>query len=464
MKRNPKLTKDYPFNYGYTWAPAVADDLPLAQMMVTPAKPGVGFTSREKVINTHKFLQKTALGQKITYNALRGDLTKIGVPADKIKFPGIEALDESDFCLYNQADVAMVSKTGKAIRDKVRAHSYVIQDSGGFQLVSGVCDFIDPHDVAKKHTLYADSGVSLDLPVSGVPGKKFALATAQMLAANTKIILEDVAPDVKIMNVCHGATLDIRNAYLDIVTKNPAHSLCIAGLRRSAVHNGDTFDRTSPVAFASHILLAMLKTQKLYQHYHVLGVATHWQMALMALAAAVHQKIVTSDSASHSLSAKSGLLLYYQGEYSVTLQGREANIYHATYCGCPMCHSVRDHLWYKIGPHWMSMIHNVYALLRNAKVFNEVAKTAVAKNYDAPHTVKEFLRNIPDLHHKHHNSFLRAVSLIYKTTKISELKALPEDPKTNALFASSKAESSVVPDRMLSILRAYEKFHKKKWL
>ena len=44
------------------------------------------------------------------------------------------------------------------------------------------------------------------------------------------------------------------------------------------------------------------------------------------------------------------------------------------------------------------------------------------------------------------------------------LKALPEDPKTNTLFAAQAAKTSVVPPRMFGILHAYEKFHKKKWL
>ena len=189
ISRNTSLDKDYPIKVGYAWAPAVIDDYPLAQLHVTYTKHLTGIVEREKTVLGMRFYQKTALGRKLTYNALRGNLRKLGVPADQIQWPGREVIRQTKFSLYNQADVGNESARGKVARDLVRKDSYVLQDSGGFQLVSGVEDFIDPLLVARKHSLYADSGVSLDLPVSGITDKKFALAAAAMLAANTKKIL-----------------------------------------------------------------------------------------------------------------------------------------------------------------------------------------------------------------------------------------------------------------------------------
>lgn len=462
ISRNTSLDKDYPIKVGYAWAPAVIDDYPLAQLHVTDTKHLTGIVEREKTVLGMRFYQKTALGRKLTYNALRGNLRKIGVPADQIQWPGREVIRQTKFSLYNQADVGNESARGKVARDLVRKDSYVLQDSGGFQLVSGVEDFIDPLLVARKHSLYADSGVSLDLPVSGITDKKFALAAAAMLAANTKKILENTHSNVKVMNVCHGATIDIRGAFLDVVTKEPAHSLCIAGLRRAATNSDADFDRSSPVAFASHIVFAMLKTEKLYHHYHVLGVATPWQMALIALIANLHQKIVTSDSASHSLSAKSGILIDYAQQQAFKNSGYTVNSYSQLYCSCPMCYTLKDSLWYKIGASWMPAIHNIYTLLRSADTFDHLAKVLLAEKATDQVISRELLLNSPKLPPAVVNDFQKAVKLVMHTSKASQVKSLPESAPMGGLFQQKSA--SKVPPRFVEILHSYEKYHKAKWI
>lgn len=463
LERTTKYDKGYPMEVGYAWAPAVIDDFPLAQMHRKPAPYGIGVSEKSKSVNGTLFYQKTALGHTLTYNALRGNIhTNLGIAKDKIKWPGKKAIKATKFSLYNQADVATESVKGKAIRDLVRKDSYVLQDSGGFQLVSGVADFVDPLQVARKHTLYADSGVSLDLPVSGVNDKAFALATAQMLIANTRVILTNVPPQVKVMNICHGATLEIRGAYLDAVIKEPAHSLCIAGLRKAATSHENDFDRSSPFAFASHILLAILKTEKIYQHYHVLGVATPWQMALIALIAHQHQKIVTSDSASHTLSAKSGLLLDYAERSAYKSLGRHITSYSQMYCSCPMCYELKDSLWYKVGAHWMPAIHNMYALLRIGEKFDHLAQVLLHENLAEPVIVKHLMRNLPGLPHKVSHDFQRAVRLIRNTTKVEQLRNLPEGGKNIGLFAGAAKEK--ISPRQIEVVQKYEKYHNAKWL
>lgn len=462
LDRDTSLDKDYPIKAGYAWAPAVIDDYPLTQLYTAKAPLNVGLTEKQKAVKGMIFYQKTALGRSLTYNALRGNLKKLGVPQDKIKWPGKQVIKQTKFSLYNQADVGNESARGKVVRDMVRKHSYVLQDSGGFQLVSGVEDFIDPLLVARKHTLYADSGVSLDLPVSGLTDKKFVLAAASMLVANTKKILENVPSQVRILNVCHGATIEIRSAFIDAVIKEPGHSLCIAGLRRAATNTDAEFDRSSPVAFASHILFTLLKTEKIYQHYHVLGVATPWQMAIIALIANLHQKIVTSDSASHSLSAKSGLLLDYAQQQAFKNTGYKINSYSQMYCSCPMCHELKDSLWYKVGASWMPAIHNIYTLLRSADTFDHLTKVLLAEKVKSPLIAKELLMNSPKLPPSLVNDFHQAVKLIMTTTSAAQIKNLPESSKVGALFTQQTI--SKVPPRFVEIVKAYEKYHNKKWL
>jgi len=463
LERDHKLDKNYPFEFGYAWAPAVIDDFPFMEVSVRDTST-LGITEKSKTINGALYYQKTMLGRAITFNGLRGSLTAVGVKKEDIHHIGRQFIETSHFALYNAMDVGHNSKRGKEIRDDVRARTYVLQDSGGFQLVSGREDFIDPKMLAVKHSLYADSGVSLDLPVSGITDKKFALIAAKMLIANSKVLRDNMDKRARLMNVCHGATLEIRSAFLDQITKEPMQSLCIAGLRKSAVGVEKGFDRTTPLAFASHILLAMLKTERTYKHYHVLGVATPWQMAIISLIANLHQKIVTSDSASHNLSGLGGLLIDYANETSHSLEGRLVKRKNKAYCSCPMCYIFQDYPWYKIGPSWAPSVHNGFALLRYARLFDHLAKLALHDKLESGAISGLMLQNIEALPPTISQSFRKAVHLILQTTKIAQLKEMPMDARNVGLFGGAPQGSDKVSDRYIKIVKTYQDYHGQKWL
>lgn len=463
LKRDHKLDKDLPFKYGYAWAPAVIDDVPFMALSVQKTDV-LGITVKKKVVKGSLYYQKTLLGRKVTYNGQRGSLTAVGVDPKKVIHIGRRFVESTNFALYNAMDVGQNSKRGKEIRDDVRARTYVLQDSGGFQLVSGREEFIDPLMLAEKHSLYADSGVSLDLPVSGVTDREFALVAARMLIANTKVLLENTDPKARIMNVAHGATLSIRSAFIDMVIREPAHSLCIAGLRKSATQVEKGFDRTTPLAFASHILLSMLKTEKIYPHYHVLGVATPWQMAIISLIANLHQKVVTSDSASHNLSGLGGLLVDYGNETSHSLAGRLVTRKNKLYCSCPMCYTFQDYPWYKIGPSWAASLHNGFSFLRYARLFDHLGKMVIDKKMTSGEISKVMLENIEALPPAVIQSFRKAVHLILATKNWKQLKDMPEDPKSLGLFGVQKRGAEKVSPRFVEVIKKYEKYHNQKWL
>ena len=142
--------------YGYYWAPAGMEQLYLSYLSKRPS---------EVYTPTHE----TKKVGKVLVHILEGFGTRL-LSSRKLKFkhepyaPGREVLKLTKFGLYNAQDQNL--KSTHHMADELAKLCYRIQDSGGFQLFTGVKEFIDPVELVKYHDAFADSGVSLDLPSS----------------------------------------------------------------------------------------------------------------------------------------------------------------------------------------------------------------------------------------------------------------------------------------------------------
>lgn len=285
-----------------------------------------------------------------------------------------------------------------------------------------------------------------------------------MLASNSTVLKDGAHKHLRLFNVGHGATLALRKAWLDIAMREPLDALCIAGLRATAISSSDAMsDRTTPSAFVSHVLFSMLYTESKYDNYHVLGVATPWQMGLLALIARLHQKVITSDSASHILSGKSGLLLNYsQSNYK--LGGRLSQNFGFCACACPMCSYVGHHYWQHSGPSWISAVHNGYALREVAITMNSIADAALAEKWPVHKISKAFIANSykSNIPPGFINALDRSILTAMNTTKISSLKEVHQRVEKHSLF-STPASSVDRKEVFLKVIRKYEAYFKKRF-
>ncbi len=462
MKRNKSLDKkSYP-KVGYYWVPAsIEGSSPTMSVGVTPikdknAKRDITYkvTKDEK---TRRFVYSVRTPTTVVQFSTKGSLIK---GHEQTYHLGKSLYEDLDFSLYGVAEAPAKKFSEK--RDLIRSKSHVIQDSGGFQLATGVEEFLDPLHVAKMHSLYADSGVALDIPTFGTKDQRFLAATAKMQRYNSKVLREHTDKAVKLMNVCHGITLDLRSSYLkEILKGEPLDSLCVGGLRQTAVTSSTSY--ITPLRFVTHVLLSLFTTSKLYEHYHVLGVASDWQMSLLAIISDVHQKVITSDSATHVLSSKSGLLLQYAGQQTSTSKiGTDLEIFNNTRCSCKACCAVQYEYIYKKFT-TLGAFHNLFALQQQGRVYDGLAK-AYSRKLDSSKLSDILLRNLKSLGTTAADKadFRKAVNLCLNAKSISDLKSVNESGGSQSvLFGSGQTKDKL--EFLMSILRRYESYHKTKF-
>lgn len=345
------------------------------------------------------------------------------------------------YAMYNAWEAP--KRKHSVTRDKVRDNAFIVQDSGGFQLHVGRVDFIDPLEVMRQHNIYADTGVGLDIPLYGVVDPRFVSATAKILALNNKVMDKARHPEVSLMNVSHGMTLKSRVEFLDICMKEPLQSLCIGSVK-SSIGN-----EMKPTRFVAHIMTSIFHTEKNYQHYHVLGVSTRWQMALIALIAKKTGKTITSDSSTYAKGAFNGRMFSYSGQDVLIGKPRHPSL-STLNCGCPACQLVGYEGPYRATGQLM-MIHNLWSLAKTAKNYNYLAQ-----NYDPD---KWYFEEVPH-QDKHKHEIRAAIKIIREAKNVSDLMKMTRDKQYDqgGLFANPATLSADLK-RKLVVIREYEKYH-----
>jgi len=432
---------------GFYWAPAAMEKLYHIGLLKVPSPVYVPLPVAKKVPAGHKcsLYVLDGFNQRIIYS------TRLNPKGSW--YPGREILKEASFGLYNAQEKSFKASYFKEARN-LGALCHRIQDSGGFQLFTGVTDFIDPVALTKVHDEFADSGVSLDLPLSLTRDVDTVRAGARMLAANSATLLKERKGSWNLMNVSHGLTPYLRAEWQKIALKEPLDSLCIAGLRGSIDNKALG---ANPVALAVHMLVGMLHPND-YRHYHLLGLSSTIGMFLAALIANLHQKVVTSDSTTYLNGQQFG---HYIGGTLRPAQGNFARLS----CSCPACAFTSYEYWMQDHPYLLS-VHNAFAIQRQCETLNGLARMTLAQKLTAPQTVRLLFDSGIGINRIFQRSMLQAVDLLLNTTSYKaaiHVDYHAKGTKTNTLFGGVPA----VPEnneRQHKIIRSYESYHGKKFL
>ena len=434
---------------GYYWMPAATDEVSCFRNIAVLETKNTQFGSRRiKVQNGEKapmvFVMKNPT-QTVWASAKP-------LPESVINKPGVKLYDfgfndgrpylaqNVKFAMYNASTAASKHMD---VRDRIRKSTYVVQDSGGFQLFVGKLDFLSPTEVVKRHNQYADVGVGLDIPGYGITDSKIVDATARVLAANNLEMLKHRDPKVQLMNVSHGMNIEQRIRYLEIVmAEAPLDSLCLGSVKTNI---GERF--MNPERFVGHVLAAILVSQKVYHHYHILGIGTRWQIALLALLAVKFKKLITSDSANYAKTAFNGQYLSY-GYSNFPLGKPRGDLvsYQPLRCGCPACSVFKYVETYRNAAE-LTIAHNFWSASQSAKDYNEMAHIDPEGRWlltEVPwfDVLKVRMR--------------RALTILNETNSIEDLHRIHKSKAENnagGLFAVSEE------DRRIQIIRNYERHH-----
>lgn len=214
--------------------------------------------------------------------------------------------------------------------DETWAH--IIADSGGFQLSTGVADFLDPVEVIKTHNSVCSHGIALDIPFPVLSREDVPLLqrAAAIQNKNTRVFLKHKRESLHLMNVFHGPNLYLLDKYRESVEQEDLNRVALGGVVRADLNT------------LILRLLHMITSGKKYRQYHALGVSGVERWVLLSyLAHRVDVPLITSDSTTY---IKHGFNLEVNDPnrlcYGLDLRGRHNTVLERQQrlnCNCPVC-------------------------------------------------------------------------------------------------------------------------------
>lgn len=283
---------------------------------------------------------------------------------------------------------AGIRKKGSFVNDGKLIQS----DSGGYQMLTGRADWIDPLDLAKWYSDNCDEGITLDIPIPEPHlDEEFLMRSAAVQVENTRILQANLPEDFHLFNVVHGSADDSVKHFREYVERDgPDDYLCVAGVYRNDV-----------LQSMNRLVKQLLDEDfKSYKQYHVLGVYSPVMLIPIIRFAALMRKqgrtfTISSDASTPVYTATNRMIHLQRAHYKSAERlavGRASNVvapvtnpYRHLPCGCPVCSAIKyvdviSHLDDSIIPH-MLITHNMIEIDRWVKMVLHHAQTLDAKDF-----------------------------------------------------------------------------------
>jgi len=284
--------------------------------------------------------------------------------------------------------------------DKLAIENTIYGDSGGFALLSGAKDFINPVDVADWYSHYVNKGMALDVPLAVGSPSDYLEKTAMIQVKNNEIML-DRCENVELYNVCHGFTVDQKRRYIDIVDNDRMKSWALG-----SIYYGNVFDLI-------HGIFSVL-TYKEAKSYHVFGVANTKILPILAWIGKYYN--ITSDSSTPLQSGRSTVYFTALDHALKKLRvGRtdnkllfSKNNFPLLPCSCNICNALRtSELFVKSNLscvfHIVCILHNINVMAKYTDIWNNLAKES---------TLSEYKKILDKTYQRHSLFWKRAVDYI----------------------------------------------------
>ncbi|QJT70972.1 TGT domain-containing protein [Vibrio phage vB_VcorM_GR7B] len=213
--------------------------------------------------------------------------------------------------------------------------SKIISDSGGFQILMGRTEYIDPLQIIQWYNENVDVGLILDIPTFvNKDGLLDRLARIQQ--KNTQIMLDNKRDTLELMNIFHGHTPEDVRKFREI-TEHPD----INRLAFGASYLDTVMSSLGKIA-------EMMHTGKKYDQYHMLGVANLKQVyPLIYMAKKGFAPEISSDASTWLQESTSKG--YYHQEHISEPPGfikmfdkvNAPSPYNTLPCNCPVCSNIK---------------------------------------------------------------------------------------------------------------------------
>lgn len=242
----------------------------------------------------------------------------------------------TNYTTYIGKEQTSPNNKGKDHRDLSDIKPQIMADSGGYQILTGRLDYLDPKEIVGWYNDNVDMGMVLDLPVN-IVGADLIKELALVQAKNTQIMMDNKRDSLELINIMHGATDKEKKLFKSICERPDIDRLAMGG-----------FYFTSIVESIRNFYTTIQGGQK-YKHVHVLGVANIDQIyLLMRLAHSGVVDHITSDGSSYLQEAVHKRYFVHSHltdppDYRDIgdIGGGRPNADKLLPCGCPVCSNIR---------------------------------------------------------------------------------------------------------------------------
>lgn len=322
-----------------------------------------------------------------------------------------------------------------------------IVDSGGFQMLTGVSDFVHPDEVIARYNANADIGMPLDLPVRSKFEDQYFNSVSHLIKANDQYILKRLNKNIDLALISHGSSLELRKRRLDVLDRD-ARVVAIAGL---GIKPPPGIDRH--FAAVENLMYVVSRYRKTTQYFHVLGVTSKlWMFIYALLDESGYVKNIGADSVSHRLSALIGV--YDLANFKTLELGKNKPYKTTPMCNCPLCSSVDD---LRIMHSWRLLeAHNLYVRARQTEFLAYLARSYLKGSVP----LKEVFQHL-DLPLTE-NKFATIVRYVQEVMA-AKFRPLQNKTQTKGLFGGGKKVKGAPDAHYEKVISGYERFHGKKF-
>ena len=253
----------------------------------------------------------------------------------------------------------------------------LLSDSGGFQLLTGRLDYINPLELVEWYGRNVDIGMVLDPPMGGLYWPKGHIEQAEAQAKCTDVMIKAKPDRLELMNILHGRNSNQLQDYANIVSRP---DLTRIGL-------GGAYFQT--IAKSVNVTLRTLLSDSMPkpEHWHLFGLSGAKVIyPLMRMAGKKLAKQLTSDGTTYDYQARMKKMFSWPTIDStptyikIGLEQNIANNFKKLACGCPVCSAVKylDILaLMDCGCVTTSLsLHNMYSYVDFTKTMNDIMKEA----------------------------------------------------------------------------------------
>lgn len=222
----------------------------------------------------------------------------------------------------------------------------IMSDSGGFQLGSGVVQWVNPVTLAEWYIDNVDEGMALDIPTGWYDSTPLADRAARVQAMNSRVMQKILPPEFPLFEAVHGRRIEDMLRYNKISAK---------GIKTDRVAIGSNNRIGLVPALYRFANLVLDKRFPRYQQYHMLGVYNIALLCPLIRFAAllrkknVHQCTITTDA---TTAVQSGVnrtfhlqRVHYKAaerlKYLRIVGLSHPNPHRTIACSCPVCSTLR---------------------------------------------------------------------------------------------------------------------------